>query len=65
MDCSLPSSYVHGILQARILEYGAIPFSRDLLNLGMKPCSPALQADSLLSEPPMGLYILEWLIGVF
>ena len=28
MDCSLPSSSVHGILQARILESVAIPFSR-------------------------------------
>jgi len=28
MDCSLPSSSVHGILQARILEWIAIPFSR-------------------------------------
>ena len=28
MDCSLPSSSVHGILQARILEWVAISFSR-------------------------------------
>ena len=28
MDCSLPGSSVHGILQARILEWVAIPFSR-------------------------------------
>ena len=28
MDCSSPGSSVHGILQARILEYVAIPFSR-------------------------------------
>ena len=28
MDCSLPGSSVHGILQARILEWIAIPFSR-------------------------------------
>ena len=27
-DCSLPNSPVHGILQARILEWVAIPFSR-------------------------------------
>ena len=27
MDCSLPSSSVHGILQARVLEWGAIAFS--------------------------------------
>ena len=28
-DCSLPGSSVHGILQARILEWVAIPFSRE------------------------------------
>ena len=29
MDCNPPGSSVHGILQMRILEWGAIPFSRD------------------------------------
>ena len=29
VDCSLPGSSVHGILQARILEWVAISFSRD------------------------------------
>ena len=28
MDCSLPGSPVHGIFQARVLEWGAIAFSR-------------------------------------
>ena len=28
MDCSLPGSSLHGILQARVLEWGAIAFSR-------------------------------------
>ena len=28
MDCSLPGSFVHGILEARILEWVAVPFSR-------------------------------------
>ena len=28
VDCSLPSSSVHGIFQARVLEWGAIAFSR-------------------------------------
>ena len=30
MDCSLPGSSVHGIFQARVLEWGAIAFSDDL-----------------------------------
>ena len=53
-----PSGYsIHGLLQARILEQVDIPFSsilawRILENLptpGIKPWSPALQADSLPS----------------
>ena len=30
IDCSLPGSSVHGILQTRILEWVAIPFSRGI-----------------------------------
>ena len=53
MDCSLPGSSVYRILQARILEWVAISFSRGgLPNPGIEPESPALQADSLPSEPP-------------
>ena len=51
MDCSLPGSSVHGILQARILEWVAIPISRRTPNPGIEPGSPALQADSLPFEP--------------
>ena len=29
MDCSQPGSSVHGLSQARVLEWGAIAFSRD------------------------------------
>ena len=31
MDCSLPGSSIHGIFQARVLEWGAIAFSRTLI----------------------------------
>ena len=40
MNCSLPGSSVHGIFQARILEWVAIPFSRNLSHPGMDPASP-------------------------
>ena len=30
IDCSLPDSSVHGILQARVLEWGAIAFSEEI-----------------------------------
>ena len=52
VDCSLPGSSVRGILQARILQWVAIPFSRGSFQPGIEPRSPALQADSLSSEPP-------------
>ena len=52
MDYSLPGSSVHGIFQARVLEWVAISFSGDLPDPGIKPGSPALQADSLPTELP-------------
>ena len=45
-----PGSSVHGILQARILEWVAIPFSRASCNPVIKSGSPTLQVDSLPSE---------------
>ena len=44
MDSSLPGSSVHGILQARILEWVAFPSLGDLPNPGIEPRSPELQA---------------------
>ena len=41
-----------GILQAKILEWVASPPPGDLPNPGIKPRSPAVQVDSLPSEPP-------------
>ena len=39
MDCSLPGSSVHGIYQARILEWVVISFSRGIfLTQGLNPC---------------------------
>ena len=52
MDCSLPVSSVYGILQARILEWVAVPSPGDLPNPGIEPRSPALQADPLPAELP-------------
>ena len=33
MDCSLPGSSIHGIFQARVLEWGAIAFSEESLRM--------------------------------
>ena len=57
MNCSLPGSSVHGILQARILECKQIllfPSPGDLPDPGIEPMSPASsasQADFLLLSP--------------
>ena len=45
IDCSLPGSSVHGLLQAGILEWVAMPSPEDLPDPGIKPAflmSPAL-----------------------
>ena len=49
---TLPGSSVRRISQARILKWVAISSSGDLPHLGIKLGSPALQADSLPTEPP-------------
>ena len=41
-----------GILQAKILEWVAMPSSRGSSQPGIEPKSPKLQVDSLPSEPP-------------
>jgi len=43
---------IHGILQARILEWVAVPFSRGSSQPRDRIRSPTMQADSLSSEPP-------------
>ena len=55
MDCSWSGSSVHGILQARILEWVAIPFFRGSFNPGIKPMSqsPALA----------GSFFITWATG--
>ena len=52
MDCSPSGSSVHGILQARILEWIAVSFSRGFSQPKDRTQVSALQADALTSEPP-------------
>ena len=52
MDCSPPGTFVHGISQARMLEWVAISFSRGSVQPGIEPRSPALQEDFLQFKPP-------------
>ena len=51
MGCSILSSSIHGIFQARVLSGVPFPSPVDLSNPGIEPGSPALQADALPSEP--------------
>ena len=64
VDCIPPGSSVHGISQARILEWIAISFSRGSSRPKIKPRSPALQVDFLptgLAEKPINdLCICGW-----
>ena len=61
MDCSQPGSSVHGISQARILEWVIVSFFRFLSDLGVNPC---LLFDRWILchwatwEAPFGLHII-------
>ena len=52
MDCSLLGSSVHGILQARTLEWAATSSSGDLPDPGIEFPSPALAGGFFTTEPP-------------
>ena len=60
MDYSPSGSSVHGILQARILEWIAISSSRDLPDPGTEPMSPVSPAPQLASLPAEPLGKLLW-----
>ena len=51
MDCSLPDSSVHGILLARILEWVAILFSKNLLIYNINGILDVLQGCVYVSFP--------------
>ena len=66
MDCSLPGSSVHGIFQARILEWIAVCFSRGIFstqgsNPGLPHCRQILYQLSYQGSPR----ILEWVADPF
>ena len=57
MDCSLPGSSIHGIFQARVLEWGAIAFSISLRYQSLFPYTPKKSVPLLIlsssSTPPL------------
>ena len=52
MDYSPPGSSVHGILQARLPEWEALPFPEDLSNPGIKFRSPVSAGRFFTTLPP-------------
>ena len=50
--CDSMGYTVHGILQARILEWDAVPSPGDRPSPRIKPSSPTLQVCALPAEPP-------------
>ena len=64
MDCSLPGSSIHGIFQARVLEWGAIAFSLSVstpLQKKKKKCQFKLQ--SLVHKHDFPLSPVFWMFA--
>ena len=59
MDCSLPGSSAHGIFQARVLEWGAIAFSRLSLTVTLKKLK-LLTFLSNMKASSSHTFILTW-----
>ena len=60
VDCSPPGSSVHGILQARILEWVAILLPRGSSQAKYQTWVSCTALDSLLSEPPGKPHLLAY-----
>ena len=56
MDCSLPGSSVHGILQVRILEWVALPSSRDQTRISCVFCI----AGRFFNTEPLGKFKINY-----
>ena len=57
MDCSLPGSSIHGIFQARVLEWVAIAFSRRTVWIFLKKLEIELPYDPAV--PLLGIHTKE------
>ena len=54
MDCSLPGSSIHGIFQARVLEWGAIAFSDSNMHRELKETKSLISQQVENSSKQMG-----------
>ena len=58
MDCSLPGSSIHGVFQARVLEWGAIAFSDvSVLLSQFVPSSPFPAVSTSLFSKSASLFL--------
>ena len=64
MDCSLPGSSVHGIFQARVLEWVAVAFSPNNVRSLLFSLSPSLGLFTYFSGEWTGLHGFELAIRV-
>ena len=65
MDCSLPGSSVHGILQARILEWVAMPSSIGSSQLRNRTCISCIIGSFFTAEPlEKPPFFTEWFLNV-
>ena len=69
MDCSLPGSSVHGIFQARVLEWGAIAFSMKLVIDYLSSCqmwywfiNTPIWSRAILSRSLLSSNCCRWLL---
>ena len=62
MDCSLPGSSIHGIFQARVLEWGAIAFSERVL---IKLCFVFVRGCSVTKSYPTLCNAMGWSVPGF
>ena len=63
MDCSTACSTIHGVSQAKVLEWVPFPSPGDVLHPGIElpsPVSPALQVDSLPLSQQGSSYIVQF-----
>ena len=55
MDCSLPGSSIHGIFQARVVEWGAVTFSKEK-GIGSEPTALPNFGAGANHQPPFGFF---------
>ena len=65
MDCSPPGSSVHGIFQARVLEWGAIAFSQEYTEIDKKDLHDPDNCDGMIThlEPDILQCEVKWALG--